>query len=65
MQLASERLKTCTCWVRSRPEVEQFGLRWGAHSRSCPVYRVSLDPVDREQDCENRDYGEAHFGGGV
>ncbi len=57
-----DRMETlCTCWVKSRPREEQFGLRWGAHSISCPIFSVSRDPVDEMKDDENREYGEAHF----
>jgi len=56
-----ERLNDCNCWVKQRPAEEQFGLRWGAHSLSCPMHRMSKDPVDREKDQANREYGETHF----
>lgn len=56
---AMTRLGLCNCWVRARPPEEQFGLRWGAHNPHCPVYRASLDPVDRKHDEEARVAGEA------
>jgi len=40
----------CTCWVSRADEETQFCARYGAHSRSCPVFRESGDPVDREWD---------------
>lgn len=56
-----EALTDCNCWVRNRPLEEQFGLRWGAHSKDCPMHSESRDPVDKIQDGENRAYGEANF----
>ncbi len=52
------RNQTCNCWVRTRPQEEQAGLRWGAHSITCPRYRIGLDPVDRIKDELNRIWGE-------
>ena len=45
---------TCHCYVSGLPADEQMSLHYGAHEPSCPVYRVSLDPVDREMDEEIR-----------
>ena len=56
-----EKLVDCNCWVRNRPLEEQFGLRWGAHSKDCPMYRESRDPVNKMQDEENQTFGEANF----
>lgn len=56
----------CNCYVRTLSDYERFITRWGAHSKSCPKYRESRDPVDRRQDeyqrrmCEpkcNHEYG--------
>ena len=49
----------CTCYVQDLPPVVQFGLHFGAHSLSCPIYRVSRDPVDAQKDIEFR---VAHVG---
>lgn len=40
----------CKCYVRHLTEEVVFGLHYGAHNPRCPVYRVSLDPVDRAHD---------------
>ncbi len=40
----------CKCYVRFLTEGVRFGLRYGAHNRSCPQYQESLDPVDRAGD---------------
>jgi len=40
----------CNCYVKNLPAHARFGLRWGAHERTCPVYRESRDPVDRVKD---------------
>ena len=46
--------KDCRCYVQFlRPEARMV-LHWGAHSLRCPVYRPSLDPVDRAHDEEFR-----------
>ena len=50
----------CKCWVATRPEVERFGIRYGAHGKACPQYRESLDPVDRANDEELRGRFEGH-----
>jgi hypothetical protein len=49
----------CKCWVRNLNEEEQFGIRYGAHSLWCPTYREGLDPVDRLNDTDLRQRGEA------
>jgi hypothetical protein len=48
----------CTCYVKALGEEAFFGVRMGAHSLSCPLWRESLDPVDHLQDCELRAWGE-------
>ena len=40
----------CNCYVKDLPAAERFGIRYGAHEPDCPVYRESLDPVDRKHD---------------
>lgn len=45
----------CTCYVSYLPEAIRFVLRYGAHEETCPVYRPSADPVDRENDTEYRE----------
>ena len=45
---------TCDCYVSGLPSYIQLSLRYGAHETSCPVYIVSLDPIDREMDEEDR-----------
>ena len=46
---------TCDCWVASQSEQDRFCIRYGAHDPACPVYRVSLDPVDAANDQELRE----------
>jgi hypothetical protein len=46
--------RTCDCWVKDEPEAGRFELRNGAHNPTCPVYRVSLDPVDALKDADIR-----------
>ena len=48
----------CDCWVSERTEEEQFGIRFGAHNPTCPMFRPSLDPVDAVHDAELRRYYE-------
>ena len=45
----------CDCYVRLLSEETRFSLHYGAHSPTCPRYRVSLDPVDRANDEEFRE----------
>lgn len=45
----------CNCWVRNVPEPECWSLHNGAHELDCPVFRVSLDPVDAMHDAEVRE----------
>ena len=40
----------CRCYVRRLTEEARFGLRYGAHSLTCPTYHPSRDPVDRQAD---------------
>ncbi len=40
----------CTCYVAALPPVDRFAIRYGAHALLCPVFRPSLDPVDRIND---------------
>jgi hypothetical protein len=40
----------CNCYVKALSDHEQFMLRYGAHTKCCPVYRESRDPVDRIND---------------
>ena len=54
-------LNKCKCWVSKQPEVEQFGIRFGAHSTACVLYRPSLDPLDRKRDEQMRDAYELHI----
>ena len=49
-----EHVKNCACYVRHLDAEAQFCLRYGAHNPSCPMYRVSLDPVDRRADDDYR-----------
>jgi hypothetical protein len=44
----------CLCWVRHQTVEARFGIRYGAHATNCPLYRPSLDPVDRLHDSELR-----------
>ena len=44
----------CNCYVSILTEEQRFCLRSGSHADSCPVYRESLDPVDRLHDLEAR-----------
>ena len=45
----------CNCYVSRLSELDRFALRRGAHEPSCPVYRESLDPVDRVRDAITRE----------
>ena len=49
----------CNCWVKDEAAEDRFCIRYGAHSESCPVYRPSLDPVDRFKDEALRAQNEA------
>ena len=40
----------CNCYVRYLDDEARFCLHYGAHETNCPVYRPSLDPVDRAHD---------------
>ena len=51
----------CQCWVAKQSEIERFGIRFGAHSTACQVYRPSLDPVDRANDEELCAANELHI----
>jgi hypothetical protein len=56
----------CNCYVKDLPAAERFGIRYGAHQTDCPVYRESLDPVDRKHDEAIRQQakdGRVHSGG--
>ena len=44
----------CDCYVRLLSAEARFSLHYGAHSSTCPRYRVSLDSVDRANDEEFR-----------
>ena len=41
---------SCACYVATLEPIHQFTLRYGAHDTSCPVYRMSRDPVDNMKD---------------
>lgn len=43
-------MKRCDCYVDRLPEVMAYALHNGAHEKTCPVFRVSGDPVDRIKD---------------
>lgn len=49
---------TCNCWVATKSEEERFGIRYGAHSTACPVYRPSGDILDASRDVELREANE-------
>ena len=51
-------LERCNCWAKECSMQELFGLRFGAHSKDCPAYQESLDPVDKANDEERRELGE-------
>ena len=55
-------MSKCNCYVRYLDEETRFCLHYGAHERDCPVYRPSLDPVDRANDEEYRAGMLAHIG---
>jgi len=44
----------CNCYVRHLPEEGRFGIRKGAHEKSCPWYSESKDPVDKLKDDATR-----------
>jgi len=51
--------KVCQCYVRELSQLAQLELHYGAHDVRCPVYRESLDPVDRAIDeCARKLYTE-------
>ena len=52
----------CDCYVRLLSAETRFSLHYGAHSPTCPRYRVSLDPVDRENDEEFRNTHDKNEG---
>ena len=52
--VATMYLEQCTCWVRSASREVQYTVRWGAHNLECPLYRESMDPVDKANDEELR-----------
>ena len=45
-----DTMKRCDCYVDRLPEVMAYALHNGAHEKTCPVFRVSGDPVDRIKD---------------
>ena len=49
----------CNCYVGRLGDEALFTLHYGAHNPSCPVYRVSLDPVDIANDADTRTHFEA------
>ena len=49
-------LKNCQCYVKELPDLAQFTLRFGAHVKSCRMFRESLDPLDRQRDNQTRDF---------
>jgi hypothetical protein len=40
----------CNCYVKTLSAETRFSLRYGVHNEACPVFRRSLDPIDREED---------------
>jgi hypothetical protein len=45
----------CNCYVGRLVASDRFAVRWGAHDRTCPVFRESRDPVDRVKDAITRE----------
>lgn len=52
----------CTCYVRRLDAETVFALRRGAHATTCPCYRPSVDPVDRDEDADFRDSSSRPYG---
>lgn len=50
-----KRSRLCSCYVRHLREGIRFGLHYGVHNPTCPVYRVSRDPVDCVNDAAFRE----------
>lgn len=55
----------CNCWVSLRPAEEAYGIRYGAHATTCPVFRESGDPVDRAYDTALRNEHQCQHCGEV
>lgn len=49
---------TCVCYVSELPAPSRVAAHYGEHNPSCPVYRPSLDPVDRKRDARLRELRE-------
>ena len=48
----------CDCYARHLAPLTQFTMHYGAHNPSCPVFKVSRDPVDAKWDIEFRNEHE-------
>lgn len=60
MDMGHKNYGGCRCWVRAiLTDAAAFGLRYGAHSLDCPIYRESWDILDRWADERQRAEGEA------
>ena len=46
----------CSCYVSELPHHITYAMRNGPHDRICPIFRVSLDSVDRMKDADIRAY---------
>ncbi len=51
--------EACNCYVNDLTNNIIYGLHWGAHDLSCPVYRLSRDPVDAQNDDDYRQWHAA------
>ena len=44
----------CDCYARQLSPLTQFTMHYGAHNPTCPVFKISRDPVDAKWDIEFR-----------
>ena len=48
-------MRECDCYVKRLDGETRFALHYGAHDELCPVWRESMDLVDRANDIETRE----------
>jgi hypothetical protein len=54
--------KVCDCYVAELADMVQMSLHYGAHAPTCPVYRISRDPVDAKRDIQiRREYTQEQY----
>ena len=54
--------ETCNCYMLNAPEQVRWAARMGQHATDCPLYRESLDPVDRMKDRDAAKYFAEKYG---